>query len=78
MKEINVLEILSKNMHDIRFRKNISLQELAKKVNIDIEILKNFENGEFSSITIKQYVEIANTLGVNLKELTKGIEFTDD
>lgn len=42
MNEINVLEILGKNMHDIRFEKNISIQELAQKVNIDIEILKNF------------------------------------
>ena len=78
MNEINVLEILGKNMHDIRFEKNISIQELAQKVNIDIEILKNFESGGFSSITLKQYVEIANVLGVNIKELTKGIEFTDD
>ena len=37
MEEINVLEILGKNIHNIRFEKNISIQELAQKANIDVE-----------------------------------------
>ena len=78
MNERNVLEILGKNMHDIRYKKNISLQELAELVNIDIETLRKFEAGEYSGVSISQYKEIANVLKVNFEEITKGIEFVED
>lgn len=78
MKDKNVLEILGKNMHDIRFKKDISLPELAEKINIDIEKLRKFEAGEGSEINFTQYQSIADGLGVNMEELTKGIIFTED
>ena len=78
MEEINVLEILGKNMHDIRFEKNISLQELAEKVNMDIEILRKFEAGEFAGATVQQYVNIANALGVSFQKIIKSIQFIED
>ena len=77
MEEINVLEILGKNIHNIRFEKNISIQELAQKANIDVEALKKFETGEYSKLKMHQYIEIANALGVDYKEITKGIRFSD-
>ena len=76
MKERNVLEILGKNMHDIRFDKNISIQELAKKANIDFEALLNFEAG-VAGLNILQHIEIAKALGVEYSELTKDILFDD-
>ena len=78
MNERNVLEILGKNLHDIRFEKNISLQELAEKADIDIETLRKFEAGEYSGINISQHIEIANALGVKYEEITKGIQFVED
>jgi len=78
MNERNVLEILGKNMHEIRYKKNISLQELAEKINIDVEILRKFEAGECSGLNISQYIKIAEILGVNYKKLTKGIKFVED
>ncbi len=78
MEERNVMEILGKNMHDIRFEKNISLKELAQKTNIDVEILKNFEAGVSSDIKFEQYYLIANALDVSFQEITKGIQFTED
>ena len=77
MKEINVLEILGKNMHDIRFKKNISIQDLAKKVKIDVEALMKFEAGEPSGLNIEQYAAIAASLGANLDMITNGIHFDD-
>ena len=75
MGEINILEILGKNMHDLRFAKNISIKVLAEKVNIDIETLTKFEAGIYTGLKITQYGNIANCLGVSIKEMTKGIEF---
>ena len=77
MKERNVLEILGKNIHDIRFEKNISIHELAEKINIDVETLMRFESAESSVLSIKQYITVAEGLGVNYNELTKGIKFDD-
>ena len=78
MCEIDVLEILGKNMHDVRFEKNISLRELAEKINIDIEQLRRFEAGESSGLSIPHYVKIADGLGVKLDKITKGIKFVED
>ena len=78
MEEINVMEILGKNLHDIRFKKNISLRKLAQTTNIDIEILKNFEAGEPSEINIEQYSLIAKALDVSFEDITKGIQFLKD
>lgn len=78
MNERNILEILGKNMHEIRYKKNISLQELAEKINIDVEILRKFEAGECSGLNISQYIKIAEILGVNYEKLTKGIKFVED
>jgi len=76
--ERNILEILGKNMHDIRFEKNMSLQELAEKLSIDIETLRKFEAGEYSGISIHYYIKIANALNVSYECFTKGIEFVED
>lgn len=78
MNERNILEILGKNMHKIRYKKNISLQELAEKINIDVEILRKFEAGECSGLNISQYIKIAEILDVNYEKLTKGIKFVED
>lgn len=78
MTDRNVLEVLGKNLHDIRFQKNISLRDLSKIVNIDIETLMKFEAGECSGLGIEQYIKIANSLGVSYKEFTKGILFVEN
>ena len=77
MNEDYVFEILGKNMHDIRFKKNISLQELAKKTKISIVKLRKFEAGEYSGLGIPDYIKIANSLNVCYEEITKGIQFTE-
>ncbi|GEM_PF-4236975 len=74
----NILEILGKNMHDIRFKKNMSLQELAKKAHIGIRKLRKFEAGEYSGLKISDYIKIAESLGVSYEEIIKGIQFIED
>lgn len=78
MNDINVLEVLGKNLHDIRFEKNISLQELSDVVGIDIERLMKFEAGISAGLDISQYLKLADTLGVSYKVFTKGIRFVND
>ena len=78
MEDFNIIEILGKNIHNIRFKKNMSLKNLAQKAGISLSILRRFEAGEQSGLTLRHYVQIADALGVSLEEITKGIEFTED
>ena len=78
MNERNVLEVLGKNLHDIRFEKNISLQELSDMVDIDIETLMKFEAGVSADLDITKYFMLANALCVSYKDFTKGIHFEND
>ena len=78
MNDINVLEVLGKNLHDIRFEKNISLQELSDMVDIDIERLMKFEAGVSAELDITQYLKLANALGVSYEVFTKGIRLEND
>lgn len=78
MNERNILEILGKNMHDIRYEKNMSLQELAEKTNIDLEKLRKFEAGEGSGLDIRHYPIIADGLDVGIEKLYKNIQFVED
>ena len=78
MEELTIIEILGKNIHNIRFEKNMSLRDLAQKADINLSILRRFEAGEQSGLTLRHYVQIADALGVSIEEITKGIEFTED
>lgn len=78
MKNKTIIQIISKNIHDIRISKNISLKELAVKSEIDIEFIKQLGSGTCLELGPIIYSKIANGLGVNLKDITKGIEFVED
>ena len=71
MNERNILEVLGKNMHDIRYEKNMSLLELAEKTNLDIDKLRKFEAGEYSGLDMRHHSIIADGLGVGMKNSTK-------
>ena len=77
MNEINILEILGKNMHDIRFEKKISLKDLSEKTHIDIGTLMKFEAGMPSGLWMPDYLKITESLGVAYNKLTKGIDFVE-
>ena len=59
-------------------KKNISLQELADKANIDIKTIKGLGFGKYYGYGIPQYIKIADALGVSPEEITKGQQFVDD
>ena len=78
MDERNVIEILGRNVHDVRCKKNMSIQELAEKLNLEIDVLIKVEAEEYSGLNILQHIQIAKALGVNYEEITKGIKFVED
>ena len=78
MKQMDVIRIIAKNIHDIRLEKNISMQELAEKTDTDINVLKKLGSGECSGLGIPLYIKIAEGLGVSLDEIMRGIEFVED
>lgn len=78
MEEFNVIKTLGNNMHNIRVKKGISLQELADRVDIDTKRLERFEAGENSGIMVTDYVKIADAMGVGFDEFTNGIKFLED
>ena len=77
MCEKNVTEILAENFRNIRQQKNISLKDLSKKLNLDIDMLENFEQGKATTLWLPDHIKIASALGVSYKEFTKGIVFVD-
>ena len=78
MQQMNVIKIIAKNIHDIRIRKNISLQELSEKTNISIEEIKKLGSDQSSCIGIPVYIQFADALGVDLEEITIGILLVED
>ena len=47
-------------------------------VHIDTETLIQIEAGEYAGLGIKEYIKIANSLGISYEEITKGISFVED
>lgn len=78
MREINVVKLISKNIHDIRVEKNISLQELAQRSNLDVETIRLLGTGTCRGLGPEIYAKIAKGLDVDLSELMKGLVFVDD
>lgn len=78
MKEMDVVKIISKNIHDIRIEKNISLQELADKSNLDVETIRQLGHGTCMGLGLEIYSQIAKGLEVGMSEITKGLNFVDD
>lgn len=62
------------NVKEIRNRKNITLEELSKKADVDLKELENFENGNIN-IKFNNAVKIAYALDVELTDLYKIEEY---
>lgn len=77
MKQMDVIRIIAKNIHDIRLEKNISLEELSERTGIDIETIRKLGSGDPGN-GIVTFLKIAEGLGVDLDEITNGIEFVED
>ena len=75
---MDVIRTIAKNIHDIRIEKNISLLELAEKTNIDINIIRKLGTGRCPVFAIPLCIKVAEGLGVNFGDITKGIEFVED
>ena len=56
------------NVKEIRDRKNITLEELSKKADVNLKELENFENGNIN-IKFNNAVKIAYALNVELTDL---------
>ena len=77
MKDINIIKIIAQNIHDIRIKKNISLQELSERTGIDINVIRKLGSGEPNQ-GIPTFIKLAEGLGVDYREITKGINFVED
>ena len=62
------------NVNEIRDRKNITLEELSKKADLNLKELENFENGNIN-IKFNNAVKIAYALDVELTDLYKIEEY---
>ena len=62
------------NVKEIRDSKNITLEELSQKADVDIKELENFENGNIN-IKFNNVVKIAYALNVELTDLYKIEEY---
>lgn len=62
------------NVKEIRDRKNITLEELSKKADVNLKELENFENGNIN-IKFNNAVKIAYALDVELTDLYKIEEY---
>ena len=62
------------NVKEIRDRKNIILEELSKKADVNLKELENFENGNIN-IKFNNAVKIAYALDVELTDLYKIEEY---
>jgi transcriptional regulator with XRE-family HTH domain len=62
------------NVKEIRDSKNITLEELSQKADVDIKELENFENGNIN-IKFNNAVKIAYALNVELTDLYKIEEY---
>lgn len=62
------------NVKEIRNRKNITLEELSKKADVDLKELENFENWNIN-IKFNNAVKIAYALDVELTDLYKIEEY---
>lgn len=56
------------NVKEIRDSKNITLEELSQKADVDLKELENFENGNIN-IKFNNAVKIAYALNVELTDL---------
>lgn len=62
------------NVKEIRDSKNITLEELSQKEDVDLKELENFENGNIN-IKFNNAVKIAYALDVELTDLYKIEEY---
>lgn len=62
------------NVKEIRDSKNITLEELSQKADVDIKELEKFENGNIN-IKFNNVVKIAYALNVELTDLYKIEEY---
>lgn len=78
MQKMNIIETIGNNIQEIRLKKNISLEKLSAKCGINKEVLENFEIGKNTGIAIWHYKDIANALGVDIEDITKGLVFVEN
>lgn len=62
------------NVKEIRDSKNITLEELSKKADVDLKELEKFENGD-TYIKLDVAIKIAYALDVELTDLYKIEEY---
>lgn len=64
-------EIIGKRIKETRLRKNLTQQNIAKKLNISVAFLSRVERGK-SKINLERLVEISNLLNIQVSYLIDG------
>jgi len=67
--------MLAKKIRELRNRKKLSQEKLARLAGVSFVTIVKIESGESKNPTIKTMAGIANALGISLDELIKGNSF---
>ena len=68
-------KMLAKKIRELRNRKKLSQEKLARLAGVSFVTIVKIESGESKNPTIKTMAGIANALGISLDELIKGNSF---
>ena len=74
MQIAKIYEKFGKNLKEIRQKKNISLEQLAKLTNMRKEYLLKIENGLARKVALNKVGIIIEALDISLDDMFKGIE----
>jgi transcriptional regulator with XRE-family HTH domain len=56
--EQEIYDLIGKTIHDVRVARNVSQQEIADALNIDVEFVNAYENAEIA-VPVYHFLEIA-------------------
>jgi len=65
--------MLAKRIRDIRNKKGLSQEKLARLADVSYNTIVKIESGESKHPTIQTMAGIAKALGISLDELVKGV-----
>ncbi len=64
--------------HEMRIKKNISINKMAQDTGIDRKIIKNIDNGKFEHVKFHHIIDVSKYLGVNIFQFIREYYKLDD
>lgn len=64
-----MINAINKNIHDLRIKNGLTLQELAKRIGTSKQTIQRYETGEIANIPYDKILKIAKALNVSPQAL---------